>query len=445
VSGTRGTISRREQRGWYFYDFANSTFSTTVVTVFLGPYLTDITTNAAGPDGYVHPLGIGIRAGAYFPYLVSLSVVLTVVVLPVVGALADRTDHKRTLLAAFAYLGAVATMAMFFLQGSRYLLGGGLFLLANIAYGASVVVYNGYLPLIAEPDDRDRVSSRGWALGYVGGFVLLVANLALFLAHSSFGLSANDAVRICLLSAGVWWAGFTIVPLIALRQHPPRETLPTSGSALTAGFRQLRQAIAEARGYPLTLLFLAAYLLYNDAVQSVIALASQYADQELGLSQTVRISAIVIVQALAVAGALLLGRFARSHGATRTILASLVVWVLVVAASFFLPAHAPTAFYVLAAVIGLVLGGTQALSRSLFSQLIPAGKEAEYFSLYEVASGGTSWIGPLTFGIVYQVTGSYRYGIVSLVVFFVAGFGLLRRVPVARAIAAVGNPVPAKV
>lgn len=433
---------RREQRGWYFYDWANSTFSTTVLTVFLGPYLTDLTKAAAGPGGFVHPLGVPVRAGSYFPYLVSLSVILSVLVLPVVGAVTDRTEHKRLLLAFFAYVGAVATMAMFFLRGSNYLFGGGLFLIANIAFGASVVIYYSYLPLISTPDERDAVSSRGWALGYVGGFVLLVANLALFLRHSALGLSSGAAVRICLASAGAWWAVFTVIPLLTLRPHPPQETVPPGASALTAGFRQLGRTLAEARGYRLTLLFLVGYLLYNDGIQTVIALASQYAQEELGLSQTVRISAIVIVQFLAIFGALLLGRLARTYGAQRTVLASLVVWVLVVAASFFLPAHAPTAFYVLAGFIGLVLGGSQALSRSLFSQLIPAGKEAEYFSLYEISSGGTSWIGPLLFGLVYQLTGSYRGGIVSLVVFFAAGFAVLARVPMARAVRAVGNPVP---
>src|SRR3712207_6684799 len=167
---------RREQRGWYFYDWANSAFATTVVTVFLGPYLTTVTRNAADAGGFVHPLGIPVLAGSFFPYVLSLSVLLQVVLLPVTGAVADRTRRKKQLLALFAYVGAIATMGMYLIQGSAYLLGGLLFLVANLSFGASIVVYNAFLPEIADPDERDRVSSHGWALGYLGGGLLLGAN-----------------------------------------------------------------------------------------------------------------------------------------------------------------------------------------------------------------------------------------------------------------------------
>ena len=159
------SYSRREQVGWYFYDWANSAFSTTVITVFLGPYLTAITQNAADANGFVHPLGIPILADSFFPYMVSLSVVLQVFFLPVLGAIADYSHLKKTLMGTFAYVGALATLGMYFLQGDRYLLGGGLFLLANLSFGASIVFYNAFLPEISAPDDRDRVSSQGWAMG----------------------------------------------------------------------------------------------------------------------------------------------------------------------------------------------------------------------------------------------------------------------------------------
>src|SRR5918997_945923 len=210
---------RREQRGWYFYDWANSAFSTTVVTVFLGPYLSAVTENAADAGGFVHPLGIPVLAGSFFPYVLSLSVLLQVLLLPVTGAVADWTQRKKQLLALFAYVGAVATMGMYLVQGSAYLLGGLLFLVANLSFGASIVVYNAFLPEIAAPDERDRVSSRGWALGYLGGGLLLGANLALFGAHGSLGLSAEHAVRISLLSAGGGGALFSLIPLKTLRDR----------------------------------------------------------------------------------------------------------------------------------------------------------------------------------------------------------------------------------
>ncbi|MET8804678.1 MFS transporter [Streptomyces sp. NPDC004546] len=431
---------RREQRGWYFYDWACSVYSTSVVTVFLGPYLTAVAERAADADGYVHPLGVPVRAGSFFAYSVSLSVILAVVVMPVVGGVADRTGRKKPLLAAAAYTGAAATTGMFFLDGDRYLLGGALLVVANAAQSVGMMLYNSYLPQIAPPEERDAVSSRGWAFGYAAGSTVLVANLVLYSAHDSFGLTETAAVRVCLASAGLWWGAFTLVPLRRLRDRHARVE-----RASAAGLRQLTATVRDMRRHPLTLAFLLAYLIYNDGIQTVITQASVYGSQELGLGQSTLIMAVLLVQVLAVAGALAMGRLARTYGAQRTILGSLVAWTLTLAAGYFLPAKAPVFFFVLAAGIGLVLGGSQALSRSLFSHLVPPGKEAEYFSAYELSDRGMSWLGPLLFGMTYQLTGSYRSAIISLVAFFVIGFVLLARVPVRRAIGEAGNPVPGKI
>lgn len=434
------TDRRREQRGWYFYDWACSVYSTSVLTVFLGPYLTAVAKAAADPDGFVHPLGIPVRAGSFFAYCVSASVIVSILVMPLVGAAADRTGRKKPLLAACAYVGATATTGLFFLSGDRYLLGGLLLIVANSSVAVSMVVYNSYLPQIAPPEDRDRVSSRGWAFGYAAGSSMLVVNLVLFTEHDSFGVSESTAVRICLASAGLWWGVFTLVPLKRLRD---RRTAPTASTAPAVhGWRQLASTVRDMRGKPLTLAFLLAYLIYNDGIQTVISQASVYGSEELGLSQSTLITAVLMVQVLAVAGALGMGRLARTYGAKRTILGSLVAWTVTLGAGYFLPAGAPVWFFVLASGIGLVLGGSQALSRSLFSHLVPPGKEAEYFSAYEMSDRGMSWLGPLLFGITYQLTGSYRDAIISLVAFFVIGFALLTRVPVRQAILDAGNPVP---
>ncbi|MEV5387903.1 MFS transporter [Streptomyces sp. NPDC052721] len=431
---------RREQRGWYVYDWACSVYSTSVLTVFLGPYLTSVAGHAADADGYVHPLGVPVRAGSFFAYAVSLSVILAVVVMPLVGSAADRTGRKKPLLAAAAYTGAAATTGMFFLDGDRYLLGGVLLVVANAAQSVGMMLYNSYLPQIAPPGQRDAVSSRGWAFGYAAGSLVLVANLVLYSAHDSFGLSETAAVRVCLASAGLWWGAFTLVPLRRLRDRHARVAPATA-----PGLRQLAATVRDMRRHPLTLAFLLAYLVYNDGIQTVITQASVYGSEELGLGQSTLIGAVLLVQVLAVAGALTMGRLARTYGAQRTILGSLVAWTLTLAAGWFLPARAPVWFFALAAGIGLVLGGSQALSRSLFSHLVPPGKEAEYFSAYEMSDRGMSWLGPLLFGVTYQLTGSYRSAIFSLVAFFVLGFVLLARVPVRRAIAEAGNPVPEKI
>jgi UMF1 family MFS transporter len=459
ASTSEDRAARREQRGWYWYDWANSAYATTVIAVFLGPYLTSVARNAAcgttvtddNPcpidDPRLHLLGLSIPPGAFYSYALTMAILLQVVVLPITGAIADRSVHKKEMLAGFAFIGSLATMAMYAVQGDRYLLGGGLYLVANVAFGASIVVYYSFLPQIATADERDSVSARGWALGYLGGGVLLLANLVLYNARESIGLATADAVRISLLSAGIWWALFTLIPLTRLRRHEPTEEAlaPLPGSVLTAGFRQLRRTIAEARTYPQTLAFLLAYLVYNDGIQSVIALASVYGVEELDLEQSTLISAILLVQFVAFLGALLLGRLARHFGAKRVILASLVLWAATVGVAYFLQEGAAGQFFALAVLIGLVLGGSQALSRSLYSQLIPRGKEAEYFGLYEISERGTSWLGALTFGLVFQVTGSYRSAIFSLVAFFAIGFVLLARVDIRRAVREAGNEQPSLV
>ncbi|WP_049651419.1 MFS transporter [Kitasatospora sp. MY 5-36] len=446
------------QFGWYINDWANAAFSATVLTVFLGPYLTTVAKDAADAAGNVHPLGLTIRAGSFFPYTVSFSVLLSVAVMLLTGTVADRTGRHKELMCGFAYVGSLATMGMFFLGGDRYLLGGGLLVVANIAYAVSVALSYAYLPGLASPDERDKVSSKGWAYGYAGGGLLLIANLALFQGHDAFGLDSGTAVRICLASAGLWWALFTIVPMLRLPSRAgvaptaptaPAETTATApgkpgkpGKPATGSLRELGRTLRRMREHPLTLLYLAAFLCYNDGIQTVVSQASLYGSEELGMEQTSLVTAVLLVQVVAIGGALLLGRIAHRYGAKRTILGSLVGWVVTLALGYFMPAHQPAWFYALACMIGLVLGGSQALSRSLFSHLIPPGREAEYFSFYKVSDRGTSWMGPLVFGLAYQLTGSYRSAIISLLVFFVIGFAVLLKVPVRRAIEAVGNPVP---
>ncbi|MFJ1539795.1 MFS transporter [Micromonospora chalcea] len=445
--------TRRERTGWYFYDWANSAFQTTVITVFLGPFLTTVTELAAGCelgadscDGAVYPLGIKVAAGSFYPYLISLSVFLTVFVLPVIGAIADRSAHKKRLLAAAAFTGAGATIAFAFVTGERYLLGGALFLIANISFGAAVVVYNSFLPQLGGPDERDGISSRGWAIGYLGGGLLLALNLVAVTMLSEEGNAQRtlDLARWSIVSAGVWWAAFTLVPLRWLREHPTAAArhAESGGNVLTDGFRQLGRTLRELKTYPLTLFFLLAFLVFNDGIQTVITLASQYGTEELRLDQSTLIVTILLVQFLAFGGALALGALAKRIGAWKTVLLSLVLWTGVIIAAFRLPAEAPVPFMILGGCIGLVLGGSQALSRSLFSQLIPAGKEGEYYGFYEISDKGTSWLGPLAFGLVFQLTSSYRVGLVSLLIFFVVGFALLAAVPMRRAIIAAGNTPP---
>lgn len=433
--------SRREQWGWYFYDWANSAFSTTVVTLFLGPYLTALAKAAADTDGFIHPLGIKVDPRSYWSYLVSLSVASQVVLLPLLGAVADYGRRKKQFLAITTYLGAFSTMAMFFASGADYLLGGALFLVANLTFGGAVVLANAFLPDIAPPEQRDAVSSKGWGLGYLGGGLMLALNLALFARHEALGLSEAMAVRLSLFGAGAWWGGFALITFARLRSRGAARPLPEGESVWGVGFRQLFHTLKGMRAYPQTLLFLVAYLVYNDAIQTVIALAGQFGADELKMPMSQLTLAILMVQFVAFGGALAFNWLAARIGAKHAVMLALVIWTLTLVYIYLLLRTVPQ-FFAMAAMVALVMGGSQALSRSLYSLMIPRGREAEYFSIYEISDKGTSWLGPLIFGLALQYTGSYRTAILSLVVFFVAGLLLLARVDVRRAAAEAGNQAP---
>jgi MFS transporter, UMF1 family len=435
------SASRAEQRSWYFYDWANSAYVTTVGTVLFAPYLIAVAETAAcGRAGTpanpcrtdLEVLGLHLSPGSLVFYVVTGATIFSALVLPVVGAMADRSGRKKHILLAFAEMGSLSAACMFFVQGANWQLGAALLFVANICLGSSLVVYDALLCEIAAPQERDRVSSRGWALGYLGGGLLLAVNLAVVTLHAQLGLTTSVAVRLCLLSAAVWWAAFTLIPFLGLRNRPALGRVVETGGLLRQSFGQLAATLRDLRRYPMTLRFLLAYLFFNDGIQTVIVAASTYGEKQLGFGPSVLITTILLVQFVAFGGALLFGQIARAVGTKPTISGGLIVWMLVVTVAFFLPAGHLSLFLGLAVLIGVVLGGTQALSRSFFSQLIPRGREAEYFSLYQAGERGTSWLGTLTFGLVHQLTGSYRPAIAALVVFFVVGFVLLGRVEPVR-------------
>lgn len=448
---TSQSATTSEQRAWFFYDWANSAYATTIGSVLFAPYLTSVAERSscgyAGTDSHpcnvdIHVVGLGLSPGSLVFYAVTLSTVLSAFALPIVGAAADRSAHKKDIMARLAWAGSVFAAAMFFVTGTDWQLGTILLLGGNMCLGASLVVYDSILCDIAAPDDRDRVSSRGWATGYLGGGILLALNLVVVVFHNTFGLGEGFAVRLSLLSAAIWWGGFTIIPWRGIADRQPTAVEAASGGLVRQSFGQLWATLREMRGYPVTMTFLAAYLFFNDGIQTVIATASTYGEKQLGFSTQLLIATILLVQFIAFGGALLFGRIAASYGSKKTITGGLVVWMAVVVIAYVMPRHQAVAFFAMAVLIGIVLGGTQALSRSFYSQLIPKGREAEYFSLYQACERGTSWLGTLTFGVVHQLTDSYRPAVLALFAFFAIGLGLLVTVNARRGIAEAGNPEP---
>ena len=440
-----GKNDPREIFGWKMYDWANSAFYTTVVGALFSPYLTRLAQSAVGENGVVLDLGfLGAVTAKSLPSLcVSISVGAQVFLLPVLGALGDYSNLKKRLMALFCYIGVTANCLLFFIQDGLYLWGGLLFIIANVCFGASIVFYNSFLPEITTEDQSDKVSSRGFAYGYLGGGLLLALNLVLVLGASRLGISTGLAVRLSLFSAGIWWGGFAIITFRLLKTRPETKKLPPGKSYLTTGFLELASTFRELGRLPLTLRYLFGYLIYNDGIQTVIFASSAFLEQELfkNGNPTFLLEIFLMVQFVAVFGALLFERLAYIIKTKNAILVSLILWAGVVIYAYrFL--HTVREAWIMAALIAIVLGGSQALSRSLFSRMIPAGKEASFFGLYEVSERGTSWMGPLLFSVVIARTGSYRQALLSLIFFFVVGLIVLLFTDTDRAIHEAGNLVP---
>ena len=432
---------RREIFGWVMYDWANSAFQTTVLTVLAGPYLTALAQHAAGENGVVLDLGpLGsVTAKSLFPYCISLSVFLQVFLLPVLGAIADYTHLKKTLMAVFCYVGAATTCLMFFVGDGRHLVGGALLIVANVCFGATLVLYNAYLNDVASEDRRDAVSSRGYALGYLGGGLLLACNLALVSSAGALGISRALAVRLSLASAGVWWGGFALLTFTRLKARAAVKAPPRERSIVAAGFRQVARSFRELARLPHTLRYLAGYMCFNDGIQTVVTVSSVFLAQELFVAkglpapESFLIGLVLMVQFVAFFGALVFERIAAAIGTKRAILLSLAVWTAIVVYAYGSLETVAQA-WAMGAVIAVVLGGSQALSRSLFSQMIPPGREASFFGLYEISERGTSWLGPAIFGAVVSITNSYRQAILSLIVLFVGGMVVLALTDTDRAV-----------
>jgi UMF1 family MFS transporter len=439
----------REIFGWNMYDWANSAFSTVIVGALYGPYLTEITQRVVGENGVVVALGpLGaITAKSFFPTCVSVAVFLQVFLLPILGSVADYSNLKKKMMAVFCYIAVMATCLMFFVTGKLYWLGGLLFIIANLGFGAAVVFYNSFLNDITTEDQRDKVSSRGFAYGYLGGGLLLGLSFLLVNNATRFGLDTLLAVRLSFLASGIWWGGFALVSFARLKSRAAEKSLPRGKSYLTVGFAELGRTFKELARLRHTLRYLIGYLFFNDGIQTVISMSSVLLAQELFIArgletdQSFLLGIFLMVQFVAIFGALIFERLAYAITTKRAILVSLVLWCGVVIYVYgFL--KTTTDAWGAAVVIAIVLGGSQALSRSLFSRMIPKGREASFFGLYEVSERGTSWLGPLLFGAVVAATDSYRQALLSLIILFVVGTIILYLTDTDKAIHDAGNLLP---
>ncbi|MFN0061820.1 MAG: MFS transporter [Myxococcaceae bacterium] len=414
----RLALHRPELRAWALYDWANSAMVTVIVTAVFPVYFASVC-SAGGPAG---------AATFRLSTATFVSMGFSALLAPLLGAWADVAPIKKKLLAFFAAVGASAVALMFFLEHGDWLWAAVLFGIANTAASASFVFYDALLPHVARPDELNRVSTAGYALGYLGGALLLALNLAWILKPHLFGLSEGTLpTRLALLSVSVWWMAFT-VPLLRHVAEPAVGQATERASVRTV-FRQLWATLKELSRHRDAAMLLLAFLLYNDGIGTIIRLASSYGT-ELGLPGTALIGAILMVQLIGIPAAFAFGALADRWGAKQTILLGLAVYVGVSFLAFRL--QTVTDFFVLAGLVGLVQGGTQALSRSLFSSLIPKHKSGEFFGFFAVSEKFAGIFGPLFFSVSAYLTGSSRSAILSIIIFFVAGAVLLLRVDVER-------------
>lgn len=437
---------RREIFGWLMYDWANSAFYTTVISVLLGPYIIDLAQKSVGENGVIFGFGAlgSITAKNIFSISITISVLFQILLLPILGGVADYTNLKKRLMMFFCYVGVISSCLLFFVTDGGHLWGSLLLIIGNLCFGAANVFYNAYLVDITTEDKRDSVSSYGFALGYVGGLIMLIINLAVVQNAEALGLTTGSAVRISFLAASVWWGVFALVTFKLLKPRGAPKSLPENKNVISVSFSELGNTFKQLGKLRQTAMFLVAYFCFNNGIQTIINSASIFLAQELFVAKgliadnTFLLGIFIVAQVFALVGALAFERLARVFGTKNTLLLSLVIWTgIVIYAYAFL--ETTTQAWIMAAFIGIVLGSSQALSRSLYSQMIPEGREASFFGLYEISERGTALLGSLVFGIVVGITGSFRQAIFSMIVFFILGVLILYFTDIKKAIHQAGN------
>jgi MFS transporter, UMF1 family len=405
---------RKIVNSWAMYDWANSAFATTIMAAVFPPFYRSLVKAGGLAEA---------DATAYWAYTTSIALFLVAILAPLLGAICDHTGGKKLFLAFFAGLGIAGTGLMVFLGGSAYLLGSTLFIIGNLGFAGANVFYDSLLPHLARKDDIDQISTRGYALGYLGGGILLLINVLWLMKPRWFFMSSREvALRASFFSVAVWWALFSIPLLRNVPEPPVRWIRGESLSLMRASFARLARTLHQIRQYKQLLLFLIAFWIYNDGIGTIIKMATAYGD-EIGIGLTDMVLALIITQFVGVPFSLGFGWLARHLGTKRSILIGLGIYTLISIGGFFM--QKAIHFYILAFMVGLAQGGTQALSRSLYGAMVPKSQSAEFFGFFSTGAKFAGIAGPLLFGVISQIAGGSRLSILVLVLFFIGGALLL--------------------
>jgi MFS transporter, UMF1 family len=418
---SRVGLHRPELRAWAMYDWANSAFQTTVITAVFPRFFSDFAAAGLTPA----------EATARFAWATTIAVTITAVIGPILGAIADVRGLKKTLLGVSMAVGIVATLLMATISRGDWVFAAAVFMIANVGIAASFVFYDSLLPHIATAEEMDRVSTAAYAIGYLGGGVLLVVNLAWILSPATFGLADSvAATRLSFVSVAVWWLLFSLPLFFRVPEPKPAPEVDESrrDSSVRTAFVRLRETFHELRSYRQAFLMLVAFLLYNDGIQTIIRMASIYG-AEVGIDQNAQIAAFVVVQFVGVPCSFLFGAMAHRIGAKRGVFLALTIYTGISLLGYFMTTT--WQFFALAFLVGTVQGGSQALSRSLFARMIPKHKSSEYFGFFAVFEKFAGIAGPALFAASVTLFDSSRAAVLSVIVFFLLGAIVLTRVDVA--------------
>ncbi len=413
---------KKQVHAWCMYDWANSAYILTVITAVLPVYFADV---IVGPEGFA--VGDSVySATTLWAYTISAAGAIVLFMSPVLGAMADFSASKKKFLMTFCYLGSLFTVLLFFCQTGDVVVTMVLTLLSQVGFVGGNVFYDAFLPHLGTREELDSISAKGFAYGYIGGDIQFLAALGVIMMHDQLGLSSTEAVRIALVTAGLWWAGFSILTWRGLKEEPsvrqlPAElkTLPRGLALMVVGFRQTLQTTRKVKHYRHLVIFLIGFMMYNEGIQTVIAMATIFGREELKLEMPVLMITLVMIQIVAMAGSIAAGRLAARLGTKNTLIFIIFIWLGLVVYAYMMTSAAE--YMALGGVVGLVLGGSQALSRSYYGSMIPVQSSAEFFGFYSVFTKLSAIWGPFAFGLIRQMTGSSRLSILSVAVFFLIG------------------------
>lgn len=427
-------------RSWAMYDWANSVYSLTIATAIFPIYYM-AATNAIN-NGNVSFIGREYVNDALYSYALSFSFLIVALIAPVLSSIADFKGNKLSFMKFFCYLGAASCTALFWFTGDNINFGIFFFVLASVGFAGSIVYYNAFLKEIVDEKEQDKVSAKGFSMGYIGSVILLVVNLAMIIFYEPLGFKDESMpTRISFVMVGIWWAGFAQISFYALKRFkyippvsddiPPEKKLTMN--SLFGGYHELRKVWYQLRHYKSLKSFLIAFFFYNSAVQTVMYLATIFGTDELKLDQTRLILTVLIIQLVAIIGANIFSRLSRKYGNVRSLTIAILIWIGICVAAYLVTNEYQ--FYAIAFAVGMVMGGIQSMSRSTYSKLVPPTKDtASFFSFYDVTEKLATVFGTATYGLILELTGTMRNSVLALILFFVIGLILLSTVKKEKAL-----------